>query len=220
MRASPRTDLLVAALTSTLLAGYLLAALLAPPHAHAAAPPDVEFTAPPAAATSAADAEAVEATRHAPWVERNEPVPPEALYPYGQAAPPPEAPAKPRSFLNRLFFPEVRCPYCGRRVPTKKTSYAFLLIGFVGQVAFSMRFLVQWIASERRRASVIPEAFWWLSIVGSLLLLVYAIHILAWPIIIGQAPNCLIYGRNLYFIKKAENAVEPAEPLPPEESDR
>ncbi len=218
MKPSPRTDLFVALLVSTLMAGYLLAGLFGTDHAHAASgsvTPEIVGPAPERETGGAATA---------PWVLRGEPVPARVLYPYGEQAPPPQAPAKPRTLLNRVFFPEVRCPYCGRRVPTKKASYAFLLVGFVGQIAFSMRFLVQWIASEKRRASVIPEAFWWLSILGSLLLLTYAIHIVAWPIILGQAPNCLIYGRNLYFIKKAkEAAVEeesPAEPGPPEESDR
>lgn len=144
----------------------------------------------------------------APWITNGESVPDWALYPYKDDpdawAPHPEQPVKEQSWYNRLLFPPKHCAYCGRRVPTKKGSYVFLLIGFVGQIAFSLRFTVQWIASERKKASVVPEAFWWLSIFGSLLLLTYAISILAWPIILGQAPNVLIYGRNLHLIRKAE----------------
>lgn len=53
----------------------------------------------------------------------------------------------------------------------------WLALGFTGQVAFASRFLVQWIASERARRSVIPRAFWFLSLAGSILLLTYAIHL-------------------------------------------
>ena len=88
-------------------------------------------------------------------------------------------------------------------MPTNDNALPVLLLGFAGQGAFGLRFLLQWIASERARASVIPEIFWWLSIVGGLLLLLYGWALLAWPIIIGQGLNCLIYGRNLVFIRAA-----------------
>ena len=52
----------------------------------------------------------------------------------------------------------------------------WLTIGFIGQGLFSARFLVQWLASERQKRSVIPEAFWYLSLAGGLTLLIYAIH--------------------------------------------
>ncbi|MBN2711622.1 MAG: lipid-A-disaccharide synthase N-terminal domain-containing protein [Planctomycetes bacterium] len=97
-------------------------------------------------------------------------------------------------------------------MPTNKGSYIFLIIGFLGQIGFTCRFLVQWIASEKARESIIPESFWWLSIVGSILLLIYSISILAWPIILGQTPNVFIYSRNLYFIHmKKKNALNAAE---------
>lgn len=65
-----------------------------------------------------------------------------------------------------------------------------------------MRFVVQWIASERAKASVFPEAFWWLSIGGAVFLALYGWALLAWPIIIGQGLNCLIYGRNLALLQR------------------
>jgi lipid-A-disaccharide synthase-like uncharacterized protein len=52
----------------------------------------------------------------------------------------------------------------------------WLGVGFLGQAFFSMRFLVQWIASERRGESVVPVSFWFFSIGGGLTLLAYAIH--------------------------------------------
>jgi len=73
-------------------------------------------------------------------------------------------------------------------------------IGFLGQAFFSMRFLVQWISSERVRRSVIPVAFWYFSVFGGATLLAYAIHREDPVFIVGQAAGLLIYGRNLYFI--------------------
>jgi lipid-A-disaccharide synthase-like uncharacterized protein len=77
----------------------------------------------------------------------------------------------------------------------------WVVLGFVAQGFFTMRFLVQWIASERARASVIPVAFWFLSIGGGLLLLIYALYRRDPVFIVGQAFGLLVYVRNLYFIK-------------------
>src|SRR3989339_1164014 len=110
----------------------------------------------------------------ADWVRGGKPVPDGVLYPYASdpamQAPPPPSEAKARSWHNKLLFPTIKCPYCGRRVPTQKGSYFFLILGFAGQLLFSARFLVQWIASEKAKRPVVPESFWWLSIFGSLLL--------------------------------------------------
>jgi len=76
----------------------------------------------------------------------------------------------------------------------------WLTIGFVGQGFFSMRFLVQWIASERRRESVIPPSFWLFSIGGALTLFTYALHRGDPVFILGAAGGIVIYSRNLYFI--------------------
>ncbi|MCC7250484.1 MAG: lipid-A-disaccharide synthase N-terminal domain-containing protein [Hyphomicrobium sp.] len=65
---------------------------------------------------------------------------------------------------------------------------------------FSMRFFIQWIASEKQRRSVIPRAFWYFSLAGGLVLLAYAIRRADPVFIIGQASGILIYGRNLYFV--------------------
>lgn len=77
----------------------------------------------------------------------------------------------------------------------------WLVVGFVGQIMFGMRFFVQWIASEKAKKSVIPIAFWYLSICGSLILLVYAIHRRDPVFILGQSTGSFIYLRNLYLIK-------------------
>lgn len=80
------------------------------------------------------------------------------------------------------------------------TPKIWIAIGFLGQGFFFCRFLVQWIASERRKRSVVPTAFWFFSIGGGLILLSYAIHRQDPVFIAGQALGLAIYGRNLYFI--------------------
>lgn len=86
----------------------------------------------------------------------------------------------------------------------------WLIVGFSGQALFSARFLVQWLASERRRRSVIPTAFWYLSLGGSLTLLAYAIYRLDPVFILGQATGFIIYLRNLYFIYRQEEGISNA----------
>lgn len=80
----------------------------------------------------------------------------------------------------------------------------FLIIGLIGQGLFSMRFIIQWIASEKAKKSVIPFSFWIFSLLGSILLLIYALYKKDPVFILGQAPNVLIYSRNIYLIKKEE----------------
>jgi lipid-A-disaccharide synthase-like uncharacterized protein len=75
----------------------------------------------------------------------------------------------------------------------------WVLLGFVAQALFTARFLVQWIASERAGRSVIPIAFWFFSIGGGLLLLVYALYRRDPVFIAGQAFGVFVYVRNLYF---------------------
>ena len=78
----------------------------------------------------------------------------------------------------------------------------WVLLGFVAQFLFMMRFLVQWIASERARRSVIPVAFWFFSLGGGFLLLVYAIQRQDPVFIAGQALGLLIYVRNVWLIAR------------------
>ena len=82
-------------------------------------------------------------------------------------------------------------------------SSSWIMIGLLGQLAFSSRFLVQWIASERSGAVVIPPVFWWLSIAGSSLLLAYAIHRADPVFILGQSMGTLIYLRNLALHRRS-----------------
>ncbi|MDP8233390.1 MAG: lipid-A-disaccharide synthase N-terminal domain-containing protein [Candidatus Saelkia tenebricola] len=79
---------------------------------------------------------------------------------------------------------------------------AWYIVGFLGQGMFFMRFLYQWIASEKKGKSVIPIQFWYFSISGSLLILVYAIYRKDPVFILGQSMGMLIYTRNLHLIYK------------------
>jgi lipid-A-disaccharide synthase-like uncharacterized protein len=84
----------------------------------------------------------------------------------------------------------------------------WLAIGFLGQAFFSMRFLIQWIASERKKESVIPISFWFFSIGGGLTLLIYAIYRLDPVFILGQGAGLLVYLRNLYLIRRKARLAE------------
>jgi lipid-A-disaccharide synthase-like uncharacterized protein len=77
----------------------------------------------------------------------------------------------------------------------------WLLVGFGGQALFMGRFVIQWFVSERERRSVIPVSFWYLSIVGALVLLAYAVHRRDPVFIAGQGLGVAIYLRNLHLIK-------------------
>ncbi len=78
----------------------------------------------------------------------------------------------------------------------------WLVLGFIGQMMFTMRFLVQWIASEKKKESVIPISFWYFSLAGGFIVLFYAIHRMDPVFILAYLPGNFIYLRNLYFIYK------------------
>ncbi|WOI55717.1 lipid-A-disaccharide synthase N-terminal domain-containing protein [Palleronia sp. LCG004] len=77
---------------------------------------------------------------------------------------------------------------------------AWLIFGLLGQCLFAGRFVVQWLASERARRSVLPNIFWYFSIGGGLCLLVYAVHRSDPVFVLGQALGLFIYARNLWFV--------------------
>lgn len=82
----------------------------------------------------------------------------------------------------------------------------WLAVGFLGQALFSTRFILQWIASEREKRSVVPVAFWWFSLLGGLTLLTYAIHRRDPVFILGQSAGLIVYLRNLYFVRREARA--------------
>jgi lipid-A-disaccharide synthase-like uncharacterized protein len=90
-------------------------------------------------------------------------------------------------------------------------EHFWLLVGFVGQAFFTMRFVVQWIASERRKESVVPVAFWFFSIGGGLTLFTYALHRLDPVFILGEGAGVFIYSRNLYLIWRKQRRLTGAD---------
>ncbi|WP_055048776.1 lipid-A-disaccharide synthase N-terminal domain-containing protein [Devosia sp. A16] len=76
----------------------------------------------------------------------------------------------------------------------------WVIFGFCAQAMFTARFLVQWIASERERRSVMPRAFWYFSLLGGVMLLMYAVYRQDPVFILGQLFGVVIYARNLWLI--------------------
>ena len=89
----------------------------------------------------------------------------------------------------------------------------WILIGFIGQAFFFGRFLIQWIHSERSGRSVIPIAFWYMSLGGGLLLLAYAIHRRDPVFIVGQLVGAFVYVRNLMLIRRSRGDARLLEKL-------
>lgn len=81
-----------------------------------------------------------------------------------------------------------------------RAELIWVIVGIGAQLLFSMRFIIQWIASEKQRRSVVPELFWWFSITGGVTLLAYAIHRADPVFILGQSLGVVIYLRNLWLI--------------------
>ena len=85
-------------------------------------------------------------------------------------------------------------------------EFWWVALGLTAQAIFASRFIVQWIASERAGRSYVPVIFWYLSILGGLLLLAYAIHRADRVFILGQATGLIVYTRNLMLIHRAKKA--------------
>jgi lipid-A-disaccharide synthase-like uncharacterized protein len=81
-----------------------------------------------------------------------------------------------------------------------RTELAWVIFGLCAQLMFTARFLVQWIASERARSSVMPIAFWYFSLVGGVMLLAYALYRKDPVFVLGQTLGVVIYSRNLWLI--------------------
>jgi len=83
----------------------------------------------------------------------------------------------------------------------------WLGIGLLGQALFSTRFLVQWLASERMRRSVVPNTFWWFSLAGGATLLAYALWRGDPVFVLGQGLGLFVYLRNLMLIRRHRRSV-------------
>lgn len=95
--------------------------------------------------------------------------------------------------LRYYFFKDILLMKSGMSI--------MLIIGFTGQALFFSRFLIQWIISEKKKQSVIPTIFWYLSLGGTILLLTYALFRKDPVFIIGQAFGFFVYIRNIILIR-------------------
>ena len=92
----------------------------------------------------------------------------------------------------------------------QKFASRWVALGLLGQLLFASRFVIQWVASERKGKSVIPVPFWYLSLGGSAILLIYSIHIADPVFILANILNSFIYIRNLMLIGKEKQASREA----------
>ncbi len=80
-------------------------------------------------------------------------------------------------------------------------------IGFIGQSLFFSRWLIQWVVSERKAESQIPVSFWYMSLIGSIIVLAYAIHKMDPVFMVGQGVGTLVYIRNIMLLYQAKKRV-------------
>lgn len=114
---------------------------------------------------------------------------------------------QPEAFARRLYDDQrSRGPWEVLLNVSSPAGFLWVTLGFLGQILFTGRMLVQWFVSEREKRSVVPTAFWWMSLVGASMLLVYFV----WrkePIgVLGQATGWFVYVRNLWMIHKAKGS--------------
>ena len=82
----------------------------------------------------------------------------------------------------------------------------WLTLGFAAQGLFGMRFLIQWIHSEKHRKSMVPITFWWFSVIGGISMLIYSIHLRDPVFISGQAFGLIVYIRNIWLLYNERKA--------------
>ena len=103
----------------------------------------------------------------------------------------------PSDLKNIVISASKATPY-----PKPSSPIFWLILGFTAQILFTSRMVVQWYSSEKAKKSVVPVLFWYLSVIGSTLLLTYAIYRQDPVFILGQSAGLFVYFRNLWFIRK------------------
>ena len=110
-------------------------------------------------------------------------------------------------FAQGLYLDRLHRPWWKRLLNvTSPIGIAWVALGLLGQALFAGRMLLQWIVTERHRQSVVPVAFWWLSLGGASMMLVYFIWRKDIVGVLGQSTGWIVYTRNLYFIHRGQNA--------------
>ena len=83
-------------------------------------------------------------------------------------------------------------------------EFLWVSFGTLGQLVFFSRWIIQWFSSEKIKSSIIPVAFWWCSLCGGIITLIYANHIGSFPFMLAQAIGIIVYLRNLLLIYKGK----------------
>ncbi len=100
-------------------------------------------------------------------------------------------------YMSNLYFNALQNPY----------DTIWMGVGYAGQIVFGIRFLIQWLTSEKKGHSVIPIAFWYCSLVGGILSFTYIVHQREWPLLLGAALPLPIYARNIWMIYRDRRAA-------------
>ncbi|QQR74667.1 MAG: lipid-A-disaccharide synthase N-terminal domain-containing protein [Holophagales bacterium] len=96
-------------------------------------------------------------------------------------------------------------PWLGRLLPLLYVDSGWwTAFGLIGNALFSSRFVIQWLHSEKKKELVVPPIFWHLSFWGSVISLVYALHVDKLPIILGYAFLPVLYARNLVLLRRGK----------------
>ena len=82
-------------------------------------------------------------------------------------------------------------------------EFVWVAFGTLGQLVFFSRWIIQWLSSEKNKSSVIPVAFWWCSLLGGIITLIYAKHIESFPFMLAQGIGIIVYSRNLILIYRS-----------------
>lgn len=85
------------------------------------------------------------------------------------------------------------------------SEFLWVSFGTLGQLIFFSRWVIQWLSSEKNKTSIIPITFWWCSLAGGIITLIYAHHIGSFPFMLAQAIGIIVYSRNLFLIYKRGN---------------
>tara|TARA_B100000700_G_C14987740_1_gene829701 strand:+ start:580 stop:876 length:297 start_codon:yes stop_codon:yes gene_type:complete len=81
-------------------------------------------------------------------------------------------------------------------------EFMWVSFGTLGQLVFFSRWIIQWLKSEKSKTSIIPVSFWWCSLIGGVITLIYAHHIQSFPFMLAQAIGIIVYSRNLLLINR------------------
>ena len=127
----------------------------------------------------------------------------------------------PEEFAAVVYQAETNHPWWERVMNiTTPWGIAWVAVGLIGQLAFTGRMIVQWLVSERANESIVPTAFWWMSIIGASMLLIYFLWRRDVVGVLGQGTGWAIYARNLWLIYRPPQAQPAPADLNPSGLDR